>query len=216
MTQIQEKRIGRPPAGKTDERRTQLAESALTTLGELGYARTSLRNIAENSDFSHGVVHYYFRDKTELITHGVRHYKTQCATRYDEIVATAATPIEFSQRFLDKLGETLVDDSAMHRLWYDLRNQSQFDEGLRQDVHEIDRLLENMIWRVVSRYAELSDQRVLVDHTVAYATFDGLFQQALLAHLNGDAAAVNELRAHVTTLLSVLLAPSSATAPMRK
>lgn len=205
MTEIQDKRAGRPPSGKTDERRTQLAESVLTTLGELGYARTSLRNIAENSEFSHGVVHYYFRDKTELITHGVRHYKTQCATRYDEIVATATTPAEFGQRFLDKLGETLVNDSAMHRLWYDLRNQSQFDEGLRHDVHEIDRLLEDMIWRIVSRYAELREERPLVDHAVAYATFDGLFQQALLAHLNGDPQAAAELRGRVSSLLSVLL-----------
>ena len=45
---------------KYDERRTQLAESALATLGELGYARTSLREIAQNCAFSHGVVHYYF------------------------------------------------------------------------------------------------------------------------------------------------------------
>jgi len=34
---------------RVDERRQQLAESALATLGELGYARTSLREIAQNS-----------------------------------------------------------------------------------------------------------------------------------------------------------------------
>ena len=31
------------PADKHDKRRSELAESALRTLGELGYARTSLR-----------------------------------------------------------------------------------------------------------------------------------------------------------------------------
>ncbi|WP_278257968.1 TetR family transcriptional regulator [Nocardioides convexus] len=53
----------RTPADKHDERRRALAESALRTLGELGYARSSLREIANNSEFSHGVVHYYFTDK---------------------------------------------------------------------------------------------------------------------------------------------------------
>ncbi|NUR94712.1 MAG: hypothetical protein HOV67_05565 [Kribbellaceae bacterium] len=47
---------------KIERRRIALAESALKTLGELGYARTSLRVIANNSEFTHGVVHYYFRD----------------------------------------------------------------------------------------------------------------------------------------------------------
>ena len=60
--------VVRPRDRKSALRRDQLAESALQTLGELGYARTSLRDIAANSEFSHGVVHYYFTDKTELIT----------------------------------------------------------------------------------------------------------------------------------------------------
>ena len=57
----------RSPVDKYDERRRALAESALKTLGELGYARTSLREIANNSEFSHGVVHYYFADKLGLV-----------------------------------------------------------------------------------------------------------------------------------------------------
>src|SRR4030095_5336769 len=81
----------RTPVDKYDERRTQLAISALATLGELGYARTSLREIANNSEFSHGVVHYYFANKVELITHCVRYYKAQCVTRYDGLVAESTS-----------------------------------------------------------------------------------------------------------------------------
>ena len=76
--------------GRVDKfagRREELAAAALKTLSELGYAKTSLREIAQNSDISHGVLHYYFRDKIELITYCVRQYKTECITRYDEIVA---------------------------------------------------------------------------------------------------------------------------------
>ena len=51
-------RISRRQVDKFAERRAQLAESALLTLSELGYARTSLREIAQNSEFSHGVLHY--------------------------------------------------------------------------------------------------------------------------------------------------------------
>src|SRR3954454_9688128 len=54
----------RPPADKFDERRNQLAESALRTLGEHGYARTSRRQIANTSQFRHGVVDYFVPDKT--------------------------------------------------------------------------------------------------------------------------------------------------------
>src|SRR6478735_8051412 len=93
----------RAPADKYDERRNQLAESALQTLGELGYARTSLREIANNSEFSHGVV-----------------------------VADSTSPEELLDSFAAKLVETLKDEAPMHRLWYDLRTQSMFEETLRE------------------------------------------------------------------------------------
>src|SRR5919112_1153260 len=83
-------RSGTSRAQRFEERRTQLAQSALETLGELGYAKTSLREIAHNSEFTHGVVHYYFADKVELITHCVRLYKAQCVQRYAELCGATA------------------------------------------------------------------------------------------------------------------------------
>jgi len=58
-------------------------------LSRLGYARTSLREIAQNSEFSHGVLHYYFRDKADSSWPAVRQYNAYCVTRYDQIVATS-------------------------------------------------------------------------------------------------------------------------------
>src|SRR5215210_7047797 len=113
---------------RVEERRTQLAQSALATLGELGYARTSLREIAQNSEFTHGVVHYYFADKVELITTCVRLYKTQCVTRYDEVVVTSENAEELLERFAARLVETMTTEAPLHRLWYDLRTQSLFED----------------------------------------------------------------------------------------
>src|SRR6185503_10037661 len=59
-------RFQRSRVDKFEARRAELADATLATLGELGYARTSLREIAQKTEFSHGVLHYYFRDKNEL------------------------------------------------------------------------------------------------------------------------------------------------------
>lgn len=190
---------------KYDERRTQLAESALATLGELGYARTSLREIAQNSEFSHGVVHYYFASKADLILHCVRHYKTDCATRYDEIIATATSADELASRFVERLLETLTQDAAMHRLWYDLRGQSMFEEEFAEQVVEIDLLLEDMIWRLVTTYAELSGLAPAFSSAVSYAIFDGIFFKALLAHVHGDELAPERLREEAFAVLPTLV-----------
>ncbi|MFB9311813.1 TetR/AcrR family transcriptional regulator [Nocardioides plantarum] len=209
MTSTREAR--RAPADKHDARRNELAESALRTLGEIGYAKASLREIAHNSEFSHGVVHYYFHDKLELIVYCVRYYKAQCVTRYDAVVEDATTPDGLLDAFAAKLVETLRDEAPMHRLWYDLRTQSMFEEGLREAVTLIDSTLEQMIWRVVARYAELAGRAPALVPAAAYGVLDGLFQQALLGHQTGDPVAaqrvLDDLVAQVHTLMPLMLAP---------
>lgn len=189
---------------KFNARRIELAEAALETLAELGFARTSLRDIAQNSAFTHGVFHYYFSDKLDLICCCVRHYKAKCVTRYDEVTATAQSRDELMEGFLAKLAATLRDDARMHRLWYDLRAQALFEAAFRKDVIEIDRSLENMVWRVASRYAELGGKQPAVSSSVLYALFDGLFQNYLLKQLSNDPEAVSGLIDEVRRLLPTI------------
>jgi AcrR family transcriptional regulator len=187
-------RIHRRQADKFAERRRELGRAALQTLSELGYARTSLREIAQNSEFSHGVLHYYFADKLDLIICSVRDYKEHCATRYDEIVAKARTYDELVELFLAALAETLRDDAQTHRLWYDLRAQALFEPAFRSDVLEIDKILEAMIWRVIRRAAILSGADISLSPAVIYAAFDGVFQKELLRFLAGEADAPAALK----------------------
>lgn len=192
------------PADKFGARRLELAEAALETLAELGYARTSLREIAQKSEFTHGVLHYYFTDKVDLISCSVRHYKARCVTRYDRVTAEAKSRDALLEGFLEKLGETMREEAHMHRLWYDLRSQAMFEDAFRQDVAEIDKSLEDMVWRVAARYAELGRRSPAVTSAALYAVFDGLFQKYLLRHLSGDAGAIPDLLGEVRRLLPLI------------
>ena len=200
-------RTRRSPVDRYDERRNELAESALVTLGELGYARTSLRDIASNSPFSHGVLHYYFADKLELVTYSISYYKLRCVTRYDEVVEQSTTAQELIDGFAAKLVESIVDEAPMHRLWYDLRVESMFDERLRETVLGLDGALQDMIWRIVTRYSELADREIAMDPAAAYNVLDGLFQAALLGHVTGSAVALQRLVDQVQVLMPMTLGP---------
>ncbi|SDP68798.1 DNA-binding transcriptional regulator, AcrR family [Pedococcus dokdonensis] len=208
MTQVLDQgvdRFDRPRVDKFEARRGELADAALETLGELGFARTSLREIAQKTAFSHGVLHYYFRDKVELITYCVRRYKEHCVTRYDEIVAQATSGDELARLFADALVDTMLADTAMHRLWYDLRSQAMFEGELRPTVVDLDRQLEAMVWRVVARYAELCGVGPVVTSVTAYSVFDGLFENCLIRHLAGDGEAAERLRSQAVWLIGSLV-----------
>lgn len=208
--------IYRSREDKFAERRAELGEAALQTLAELGYARTSLREIAQNSEFSHGVLHYYFTDKLDLILCSVRQYKARCVKRYDDVTASSTSCEELLDGFVTALGETLRSEASLHRLWYDLRAQSLFEEAFRADVAEIDKSLEKMIWRVMCRFGEISGESVRVPSSVAYAMLDGLFQQGLLKHLSGDKKAVATMGSHVRLVVSQVVGIPIGAKPRRQ
>jgi AcrR family transcriptional regulator len=198
---LQARKAPKIPLDKYNARREELAEAALVTLAELGYARTSLREIANNSEFTHGVLHYYFTDKVDLIACSVKHYKAKCVNRYDQVTSSAQSAEQLIDGFVAKLGETLRDEAGMHRLWYDLRAQALFENAFQKDVAQIDKSLEKMIWRIICRLAELRDATPAMTSSVLYALFDGLFQKALLRHLSGDRAAVADLKKEAKQVL---------------
>ena len=199
-------RIPRTRIDKFAERRAELGEAALQTLSELGYARTSLREIAQNSAFSHGVLHYYFSGKVDLILCSVRQYKARCVTRYDAVTAASTSVDELLDGFCAALADTVRTEAPLHRLWYDLRSQALFEEAFRADVAELDKSLEKMIWRIMARFAELAGTPLTLPSSVLYATFDGLFQQCLLKHLSGDVRAIAAMQKNVRLVVGQWIA----------
>lgn len=171
------------PVDKVEARRRELAGAALRTLAERGYANTSLREIAQNSEFTHGVLHYYFADKTELIISCVRVYKERCVRHYDDVDRLSSSTEDLVERFQAALARSLRDDCYEQRLWYDLRAQSLFEPSFREPVAAIDTVLRTMVWRILTRYAQLCGGQLNVDPETAYALFDGVFSHAVQKQL---------------------------------
>src|SRR5690242_2313032 len=68
-----------------------------------------------------------------------------------------------------------------------------------------------MIWRVLSCYADLAGQDIRLSATAAYAMLDGLFQQALLGHVAGRADALDGLSQQVRGVIPLMLTAGGRT-----
>jgi AcrR family transcriptional regulator len=192
-------------AARTADRRAQLAQAALEVLSESGYARTGLRDIAQHSSYSHGVLHYYFKDKSALILEAIRLFKTTCVARYDSALAGATTPEEVLTVLGERLTHSVEVDGRAHRLWYDVRTQGWFDTVDGAELAAIDALLEAMVLRFVEAYARFAGVQLRVEGATAYALVDGLFQRALQDHFQGDEHAARTLLARLGEALPLLV-----------
>jgi TetR/AcrR family transcriptional repressor of bet genes len=197
-----ESRINKP--NKFEVRRQQLAEATLAALGEFGYAKTSLRDIAAKSEFSLGTLHYYFLDKDDLIAYCVRIYKRHFIDDVNQLVAAAADLETLKRDFISYFVNTVSSDSESHRLWYDIRSQAMFDPQFRPLVAELDQSLSEMISAIAQRIQDFIGRPLALNANHTYWILDGMFQHYLLAYIEGTENADVEFESELTKFVDSL------------
>lgn len=166
-------------ARKREEKKALIAESAMRALEELGYANTSLRDIAAKSDMSLGMLHYYFEDKMQLIIYCVSAYKSAFTAKVRDALRGVSGRDAVLTVFSRALAAAIVEDAASHRLWYDIRSQAMFDPLFRPVVAEIEATLIEVV-RVAGVAAGRPEERV---GALDYALIDGAFRYLMQSQL---------------------------------
>lgn len=159
-------------AAKREAKKTEIAVSTLDALKQLGYANTTLRDIAAQSGLSLGSLTYYFDDKVELITYCVRIYKAEFIERIERSVTSAEGRDAVIDALATELSRSMNEDLPTHRLWYDIRSQSMFDPAFRPVVDEI----ENKLTETLTHAARAAGQQDTSAVPLGYAMIDGVFR----------------------------------------
>ncbi len=157
---------------KRDEKRRQIAASAIEALIELGYANTSMRDIASVSDMSLGMLNYYFADKSDLIIYCVKNYKSGFVRVNEAAIQSEGDRDAVIESFTTGLATSIKEDAAAHRLWYDIRSQAMFDESFRPAINQIEESLINLVGHLHKRLDLPPTPSIESD----YAAIDGLFR----------------------------------------
>ncbi|MCP5087734.1 MAG: TetR/AcrR family transcriptional regulator [Rhodobacteraceae bacterium] len=195
----------RKRTAKRSKRKEELADFAIDALKQLGYARTSLRDIAEHSGVSVGTLHYYFEDRVDLISFCVRKYKEDFIAEMDKILLGSLDSNAIVNGFARGLRESVQNDAETHRLWYDIRTQAMFEEEFHEVVGEIENGLIDLVRRLMKRLG-MPEEVVLP----VYLNLDGAFRYYLQRHLLGDETAVEDFGELVSVQLGQLVSSVAA------
>lgn len=186
---------------KRDEKKRQIAESAVAALKELGYANTSLRDIAAKSDLSLGMLHYYFEDRSDLIIYCVTVYKDAFVKDMKQALEVAEGRDAVIAAFSEALVTSIVDDDMPHRLWYDIRTQAMFDETFRPVVADIEAMLMDVVRTAFVKAGNEAPEPI----EIPYALLDGVFRFLMQGQIGGAPRSRDDLTATFRALLERFL-----------
>ncbi|WP_158282911.1 TetR/AcrR family transcriptional regulator [Nocardioides silvaticus] len=201
-------------ASKLEERRAELARSALTTLARRGFAQTSLRDIANDSPYSHGMLHYYFADKSALVAHALTMFSEQRSEFLSELNHADLTAEEFRAAMARTVAQGVGDNTSGYVVWYDLRSQPGVEATVAATIRRIDEERRFGALLATRRHAELAGAELVYSPETSYALSDGLIQHAVRRFDGGDAEAPGWLEREIVRFLEVsiggaLSAPSA-------
>jgi len=185
---------------RNPEKKRELALHALSSLAELGFAKTNLRDVAQRSGVSLGVIHYYFANKNELLVCSIGQYKEGFVRDVNELIAAAPTTEALGARVAAFMAQTVAQQAQLHRLWYDMRAQAQFDPAFQPGVEEAEQALIGIFRTLLDKLEALGAARRQSDSGDSdplrlYIILDGWFRHFLQRHLAGDAQAASMLGA---------------------
>jgi len=184
-------------SAKRNEKKRKIAESAIGALKDLGYANTSLRDIAANSEMSLGMLHYYFDDRSELIIYCVQIYKEEFVGQMLDALANASGRAEVIEAFSEALVVSIVDDKMTHKLWYDIRTQAMFDDTFRPVVAEIEASLIDIVRTTLRKAGHESP----ADVELQYALLDGVFRFLMQGQIGDTPMTRDDLKTILKSLI---------------
>lgn len=159
-------------AERREAKKMAIALSALDALKRIGYANTTMRDIAAFCDMSLGSLTYYFIDKDDLITWCVRLYKAEFIQRIGRVTGQHLAPQEIIEKLANELAHSVIEDRATHRLWYDIRNQAMFDSTFLAVVVEI----ENSLQQTLTEVLRAMGVEGPLSGALGYAMLDGVYR----------------------------------------
>lgn len=182
--------------GKSDKfeaRRESLAESTLAIMGKKGYAHTSMRDIAAEAGVSLGTLHYYFVDKSELLTFCIKTFKRAFIQKVMGNCEAAHSLKDLITAFCEVCSESMVTDYREHRVWFDIRSQALYEPIFIPLRVEIEKELEEMFRTFIVAGEQLSGHAATMKTDAVGWMFEGLFEIELFNFIkSGNAAQAKE------------------------
>ena len=175
---------GGPQQERSRRTRAALLDAAIECLAELGYAETTVTEVAKRAGVSRGAQLHHFPTKAELLTAAVTHLFDRRMALYRKAFANLDPGADRLDASIELLWSMYGGPGFI--AWAELWMAARSDETLRAAVVEMDRNFLEQSWLI---YAEMFPeataqdaefQRLTLDF--AFALMDGAALRSLVPH----------------------------------
>ena len=118
-------------------RRSQLTEAAFRVVGDKGYYNFTIKDIAIEAGLSTGLVHYYFKDKQELLLTLLKEMNIKLKDYLSRSINTLDDPLEKLKIFISQAFELVKKEKDYFYIIFDFWTQINRNDRMKKSIKKL-------------------------------------------------------------------------------
>ena len=148
-------------------RRSQLTRAAYNVVSKKGYYNFTIKDISRESGLSTGLVHYYFKNKQDLLLHLIKEMNRNLKNYLNTGLSKSEDPVEKLRIFVSQAFEIVVNEENYFYVVLDFWTQVNRNERMRKANI---RLLESYRQECSRILAEGIEKGIFIEMDIQYTT----------------------------------------------
>jgi len=123
---------------KSDEKSKRILSAVKSALVQRGYAGTTINRVAAEAGVSRGLLHYYFKNKEEMLATVIRENMQLAVLLVSDLLARSTSAGDFARRLTTALRNVLQNDPAFFHLFFEgwaVARQSTVVQATLEDLY---------------------------------------------------------------------------------
>jgi TetR/AcrR family transcriptional regulator, transcriptional repressor of bet genes len=134
------------------QRREEIAAALLKVMAKTGYEGAALSDVAAEAGLTQGLIHYYFKDKLEILIEAQQMLMTRHLAALGAAVYPAGSPAKQVTAFVDfHLGLGATKNPEALACWITLIGEAIRQQAVRDDFEKITKSLAEMLAAIVKQ-----------------------------------------------------------------
>ncbi|PKN69552.1 MAG: hypothetical protein CVU54_09455 [Deltaproteobacteria bacterium HGW-Deltaproteobacteria-12] len=164
-------------------RRNQLTKAAYKVVGQKGYYDFTIRDIASEAGMSTGLVHYYFKNKEELLLHLLKEINKNILGSLNRSISKAKDPKEKLNIFMKQAFDLVTSEKDYSYLVIDFWSQVNKNDRMKRANVKLFKSYRDEVAAILTEGVEKGifvKMEVVYAATVIISTIQGLIIQYVL------------------------------------
>ncbi|TYR78639.1 TetR/AcrR family transcriptional regulator [Priestia megaterium] len=158
-----------------EDKRQRIIDASYKVFASKGYTNASIKDIAKEADVTPGLIHYYFKNKEELLFSVQNHVQVRYHNKYEGKDEKFSSPLETLQEIKTRAEK----DPEWYRWRYEIYSLGLKSGELQKDVAKILKDGRDSL-SLPLRNLDLNNSDAEIIASILLACFDGLALQKIM------------------------------------